>query len=491
MTSRIILHVDFNSYFATVEQQANPRLRGKPIGVTGGDRTKRTVIGAASIEAKQFGVKTGMQLYEARKLCPQIILVRGDSEKYLECTKRFLNILKDYSPYLEVFSIDEVFLELPLPVIARRYDEAIQLGIKPNQDCFALWARNDDLVMIAQGIKKRIKSQIGEWLRVSIGISYNKLMAKLAGSLQKPDGLIVIPDQKTAIEVLDKVSLDEICGIGYRIKSRLNKLGIFNFKQLRQVPLEILLFEFKSYGQFLYNGARGIDTRPIIPFYEKEEVKSVGHRLTMNRDSADPVEIKQILLKLTELIARKLRAKKLVGRTVSCWFRHKLEYNNIVIANPEGVKQSSSDINQTSVADPTKIASSPIAPRNDVSLFQKPHFEGGGMQSTILYTSDGLDIFKAAWSEFLKMWNPSTPFGRSGQVRPIRMIGASISNLKPATPETLSFLDEIHRREIITSALDKINNKYGEFTLTRGILLGTPKIRRMPNSFLADRRFKI
>src|SRR3989344_8419099 len=109
---RTILHIDFNSFFATVEQQANPRLRGKPIGVTGGDRMERTVIGAASIEAKHFGVKTGMHLYDAKRLCPEIILVRGDSDKYLEVTKKFLNIIKDYSPYVEVFSIDEVFIEL-------------------------------------------------------------------------------------------------------------------------------------------------------------------------------------------------------------------------------------------------------------------------------------------------------------------------------------------------------------------------------------------
>src|SRR3989344_5982874 len=109
---RSIIHIDFNSYFATVEQQANPRLRGKPVGVTGGDRMQRTVLGAASIEAKKFGVKTGMQIWEAKKLCPQIIIVPGDSDKYLEVTKRFLNILKDYGPYLEVFSIDEAFLEL-------------------------------------------------------------------------------------------------------------------------------------------------------------------------------------------------------------------------------------------------------------------------------------------------------------------------------------------------------------------------------------------
>src|SRR3989338_4687808 len=164
----MILHIDFNSYFATVEQQANPRLRGKPIGVTGGDkqslrlpdgslRIKRTVLGAASIEAKRFVVKTGMQIWEAKKLCPQIILVTGDSDKYLECTKRFLNILKDYSPKMEVFSIDEVFLELPTPVIARSdNDEAILLS----KDCHA----PSGLAMtIASKIKSRIKAEIGDY----------------------------------------------------------------------------------------------------------------------------------------------------------------------------------------------------------------------------------------------------------------------------------------------------------------------------------------
>ena len=308
---RTILHVDFNSYFATVEQQANPRLRGKPVGVTGGDRMKRTVLGAASVEAKKFGVKTGMQIWEARKLCPQIILVAGDSDKYLEVTKRFLNILKDYSPYLEVFSIDECFLELPHSVIAR----------SPRRP-------RNDVVKIALSIKSRIQTEIGEWITCSIGISYNKLMAKLAGSLYKPDGLVMIEDQKAASFILDRVPLDEICGIGGRIKARLNKLGIFNFKQLRAVPLNILLFEFKSYGKFLYDAARGIDYSKVLPFYEKEEVKSIGHRHTISYDTADLQEIKQILLKLSEMIAARLRAKNLLGKTVHCWYRNAIRMHN-------------------------------------------------------------------------------------------------------------------------------------------------------------------
>ncbi len=487
--TKTILHIDFNSYFATVEQQANPRLRGKPIGVTGGDRMKRTVIGAASVEAKKFGVRTGMQLWEAKKLCPDLILVPGDSDKYLSCTKKFLNILKDYSPYLEVFSIDEVFLELPCAVIPSK--EGIQLNnlvvnlneprILTKKARFLLDppVHGDDIVKIAQGIKKRIKSQIGEWMRVSIGISYNKLLAKLASNMQKPDGLIIIPDQETAIKILDQQPLDEICGIGFRIKKRLNQMGIFNFKQLRQVPLDSLLFEFKSYGQFLYDASRGLDDRPILPFYEKEEVKSIGHRHTISHDTDDLVEIKQIMLQLTELIARKLRVKKLVGRTISCWFRYKLEYPTVTLNKPVTLSEAKGISNGL-------YPSVGSLPQDD--SYVKPHFTGGGMQSTIIDTDDGLDIFNAAWRIFHQIWDPSAS---SGQVRPIRMVGVSISNLKPITPQNLSFLEDIKRREVITKALDKINDKYGEFTLQRGILLNKRKFRRMPNSFLADRRFKV
>lgn len=423
---RTILHIDFNSYFATVEQQANPRLRGKPIGVTGGDRLKRTVVGAASVEAKRFGVKTGMSLNEALKLCPGLILVKGDSDKYLECTKRFLNILKNYSPYLEVFSIDECFLDMSF----------WQAKCVQNQD-------NDNLIRVAQQIKSRISSQIGEWITCSIGISYNKFMAKLAGSLYKPDGLVAILDEGAAQFILDRVELDEVCGIGFRIKNRLNNMGVFNFAQLRKVPLELLLASFKSYGQTLYNMARGIDHSPIVPFYEKEEVKSVGHRHTIDHDTANPQEIKQILLKLTELISRKLRAKKLKGKTISCWYRAAFSLDYFEATGHK--------------------------------------FYGDGMQLTIPYTDDGLEIFNGAWKAFLKLWDH----------KQIRMIGASISNLTPQNPYNLSLLDLSNKHEHITKALDKINDRYGEFTLKRGILIGTPNIYRKPNSFLADRRFKL
>lgn len=430
---RTIIHIDFNSFFATVEQQANPRLRGKPIGVTGGDRLTRTVIGAASVEAKLRGVKTGMRIPEALKLCPDLILVKGDSDKYLEINKKFLNILKGYTDKMEAFSIDEVFLEI----------ESSRWGLESSN-------KNLDsrLLTLATDIKERIKKEAGDFITCSIGISYNKMMAKLAGSLYKPDGLVGIFDEDSAVWILDRVELDEICGIGYRIKARLNNMGVFNFKDLRAVPLSNLLASFKSYGQILYNFARGIDPRPVVPFFEKEEVKSIGHRHTINRDVSDPEKIKQILLKLCELVARRARAKKLEGKTVSFWFRYAFSAFHI--------------------------------PGGKLNL-EGFGFSGAGMQTTVSYTNDGLDIFKASWSCFKKLWDG----------KPVRMVGVSLSNLKPTTPQNLTFLEDLKRREVITRALDKINDRYGEFTLQRGVLLNSRNIRRMANSFMSDRRFKV
>lgn len=414
--SRLILHIDFNSYFATVEQQANPRLRGKPIGVTGGDRTKRTVLGAASVEAKKFGVKTGMQIWEAKRLCPGIILVKGDSDKYLECTKRFINILKDYSPYLEVFSIDECFLELE--------SSAKNLDLR--------------LLTLATDIKRRIRAEVGEWISCSIGISYNKIIAKLAGSLYKPDGLVMIADEQSAQFILDRKELDDICGIGPRIKKRLFNMGITNFPTLRRVPKACLVASFKSYGEVLYNMARGVDHSLVKPFFEKEEVKSIGHRHTIFHDTDNPEELKQLFLKLSEMVAKRLRDKRLLTKTVNIWFRYAFE-------------------------------------------FPYTHFEGDGKQATISFTQDGLDIFKAAWTLFNILWDR----------RKVRMAGLSVSNLRPTRPANLSWLPEEKQKLIIDTTLDKINNKFGDFTLQRGILLSASKMKRKPNPYLSDRRFSV
>lgn len=467
----IFIHIDYNSYFATVEQQANPRLRGKPIGVTGGDRMERTVVGAASIEAKALGVKTGMPIFEAVRICPQLILVRGDSDKYLACTKRFINILKDYSPLLEIFSIDEAFMELQfssgIPKFVRKnrryFENEIATGstnprndvvvqesaVKGGYEIVGIVEKDfEDVawnyaIQIAIEIKERIRQEIGEWIRVSVGISYNKTLSKLAGSRQKPDGLYVIADEQAAMMILDQISFDEICGIGRQTNKHLFNMGICDFPTLRKIPLSILLASFKSYGKFLYNISRGENYDALLPFYEKEEVKSVGHQHTLAKDTNDIFELQQILLKMSEMVAKRLRDKKLVGKTVVCFFRS--------------------------------------AFNNEYYQITGHQFHSDGMQTTVIPTDDGLEIFKAAWGSFTKLWDWEN----------VRLLGVSVSHVYYKYESTISLLPEVNRNEKITKVLDHVNDRFGDFTLRRGMLLGASGFRRKPNPFLSDRRFKI
>src|SRR3989304_9219848 len=237
---RVILHVDLDNFFATAAQQANPGLRNKPVGIV--KAKGRSCIIAASKEAKKYNVKTGSNICEAKKLCPSIILIPADFEKYEDITYRFIEICRRYSPICEVFSLDECFVDIT--------------------DTEKLWG---NAVSIALEIQERLATEIGDYLTCSVGISENKLLAKLASTQAKPDGIYYL-DQKSIFEALDKADLTDVCGIGFRLYRRLISAGIGDFKTLRACSLNFL---YKNFGPFwsehLYNLARGIDNSPMIP----------------------------------------------------------------------------------------------------------------------------------------------------------------------------------------------------------------------------------
>ena len=191
----IIFHLDMDSYFASVEQQFNQRLAGKPVGVL--KAVGRTCVIAASREAKKFGVKTGTSVWDAKTLCPQIIFVPADFNKYFAVTKKFLKICENFSPYLEVFSIDELFMDATLT--------------QP------LFGGVQNMVSL---IKEKMKREIGPYVTCSVGISYNRLLAKLASGLHKPDNVFEITKENRD-EILFSCQLMDICGIGPRIEKRL------------------------------------------------------------------------------------------------------------------------------------------------------------------------------------------------------------------------------------------------------------------------------
>ena len=198
MNHRTVMHIDMNSFFASVEQAANPNLKGKPIIVTGSQQ--RTVVLTASYEARKFGVKTGMMLHEAKRLCPALIMVPADNRKYTHTSSQIMKMMQDYTPEVEVFSIDEAWL-----------DVTHSLGIFGS-------AEN-----IAYQIKSRIRHQFD--ITCSIGIAPNKLLARLASEMQKPDGLTIITPEDVS-RILETMPIKELCGIGKKTERQLNLMGI-------------------------------------------------------------------------------------------------------------------------------------------------------------------------------------------------------------------------------------------------------------------------
>ncbi|MCX6811656.1 MAG: DNA polymerase IV [Candidatus Berkelbacteria bacterium] len=291
---RIIAHIDMNSYFATVEQQARPSLRGKPIGVSG-KNDSRSIVAAASIEAKKRGVKTAMSIPMARRLCPEIIIVPGDPSKYEFVTKKFIKIFINYTPEVEIFSVDEAFLDLS----HLNYQEAGK---------------------VAQKIKQRIKQEIGEWITCSVGIGPNKMVAKLASDKQKPDGLIIVRPKEVK-KFMKTIKLTDICGIASRIERRLNMLGIKTTRELANFSEKILIYEFGLYGHLLKMWGRGEDPSLIIPYYLEEKPRSIGHSYTLPKDTYDPREIKRYLYLISDKVGRRARKQKFSGRVISLYIR--------------------------------------------------------------------------------------------------------------------------------------------------------------------------
>jgi len=296
----IILHIDFNSFFASVEQQANPFLRGKPIAITGKrglKDMKRSIIATASIEAKKLGIKPPISAIEAEQICPQLILLPGDMRKYSEITKRMLKALRDNSDSVEQFSTDEAFADIT----------------KTAQDYFGA-------TIIAQIIRNEIKKTCGNRCTVSIGIGPNRTIAKLASGTIKPNGFTVIQPNKV-LSFLNSQPIGNLCGIGRATEAHLNELGIDSFPKLRLADKELLLREFKQVtGNWLYNIARGIDNNLVDPL--EEAPKSVGHSYTFPYDLELDGEIKTNLLALADQVAYRLRKDKLSAQVVSFFVRY-------------------------------------------------------------------------------------------------------------------------------------------------------------------------
>jgi len=283
-----------NAFFASVEQQANPALRDRPIAVVGGHG--RTVITTSSYEARSFGVKTGMAIWEGRRVCPELIIVVGDNRKYTCISTKINEIFRDYTPEVEAFSIDESWL-----------DVTHSLSIFGSA------------VTIAYIIKARIRNSFG--ITCSIGIAPNKLLAKLASDMQKPDGLTII-DPENISRILERMPVGELCGIGKKTAYQLKMMSINTCGDLGRCDEARLTRKFGIVGRRLKEMGQGIDDSPVIQFGEEDKVKSVGHSSTLERDIEDPVEIRRFLLQLSEMVGSRARRHNVSGKTIHLYVRY-------------------------------------------------------------------------------------------------------------------------------------------------------------------------
>jgi DNA polymerase-4 len=296
MMKKIIMHIDMDAFFASIEQNRKPWLRGKPVGVTG-NPDGRSVIATASYEARVFGVKSGMPLGTAKRLCPEMILVQSDFDEYIRISKELINLLSFFSPAVEEFSVDEAFLDLTY--VVKDFDEAYKLG---------------------SIIKKSVREKFN--LACTIGISFNKLLAKVAVKLSKPDGLKMIRYDEVQ-SILEPLPVGKITGIGRKTELTLKeKFNVETIGQLQKISLNELIAVFHTYGKFLYNTSLGIDTSLVITAVDREDARSIGNSMTFDSDTDDFDFIKGVLRFLSGKVADRLRNANFYCRSVTITIRY-------------------------------------------------------------------------------------------------------------------------------------------------------------------------
>lgn len=378
-----VMHIDINSCFATIEQQANPLLRGLPVAVVAYDSPRGCIL-AASIEAKRFGVKTGTSLADGRSLCPGLLSVLPDPDKYRFVHKALCELLGKYCSQVCPKSIDEFVLKFESRQAHR-------------------------LAEVAKEIKLQIKKDIGEWITVSIGISTNRQLAKVAAGMIKPDGLVVI-NKDNFRETYEKLNLVDLHGINTRNAVRLNSVGIYTVREFYRAPLWQLQAAFRSIGAFYWHlRLRG---------YEVDDIefgrKSFGNSYSIPQNLTSARELSPILAKLVNKTASRLR-------------KHGFAAHGVRVA---------------------------------VS------FKGGGWwhhgeraASPLFYTSE---IYKAAYRIL-----------SAAEInRPVHTLFVSCYDLRKAPPLQLCLFEDREKKRLLADAMDKINNRFGSFVLMTGNMAG-------------------
>jgi len=287
ISMRRILHIDMDAFFSSVEQKRHPELVSKPVVVGGGgDPTKRGVVSTASYEARKFGIRSAMPLRTAYKLCSDAVFLPVDYEEYSRVSERIKEILREFTLIIEDVGIDEAFLDI----------SSID---KPSEE-------------IAKEIKRRIKDETD--LTCSVGIAPNKLLAKMASDMQKPDGFTIITEEDVESHIWP-LPARKLWGVGPKTETYLKEMGIKTIGELASLSLDRLIEEFgQSYGNYLYEASRGMDESPLITHWEP---KSISRETTFQRDVDNWQVIAKTLVELTKEVVITMKEEGYQGRTIT------------------------------------------------------------------------------------------------------------------------------------------------------------------------------
>ena len=386
---RQIMHIDMNSFYASCEQAANPELRNVPL-IVGGDPEKRKgIVLAASYDAKRYGVKTTMTLNEAARLCPDAVFIRANHELYEEMSEQVMQIFAEYAPVMEQLSIDEAFLDMT-----------------GTEQLYG------DLKQLARKIQNRIMDEL--LLPCSVGISSNKLLAKMASDFKKPMGITTIyPDDIK--EMIWPLKVSELFGVGKKTAMKLNQLGIRTIGELAKTDIGVLSGLLgEGTAMMLHNYANGIDPSPVVS--SRDEIKSIGHEMTYPEDLTRIEDILRELLVLVDKTAYRLRQKGQKGKTISI----KIKFN-------------------------------------DFTLITRAH--------TISEVTDSADCIYQVAKELVTSCKIA---------KPIRLLGVTVSNFEDDSIKQLSLFSQDNDRKKLDSMLDEIRGKYGFDAIKRAASLTSP-----------------
>ncbi len=286
--SRLILHVDMDAFFASVEQLDNKSLKGKPVIV--GGVSERGVVSTCSYEARKYGIHSAMPIFIARKLCPHGVYLRTRMIRYKEVSKQVFNILKDVTDIIEPLSIDEAYLDIT--------NSRFKSGMEA-----------------ANYIKSRVLKEVG--LTISIGISYNKFLAKLASDWNKPNGIKIITKDMIP-DILLPFPVSKIYGLGKKSVEKLNNMGIFTVKELYDMPKEFYIEYLGKYGLEIYDRIRGVDNREVE---SQRDRKSYGRERTLKIDTKEKDDLLEYLYDFSKEISNQLIRQNLEGKTITVKYK--------------------------------------------------------------------------------------------------------------------------------------------------------------------------